>query len=50
MIDLNRINGGLKLLKYIMKTEIKDKPWSKEALVKKLEKHPNPYIKNTNTK
>lgn len=47
MADLNRINGGLKLLKYILKTETKQTPWSREKIVKNLEKQPNPYTPKT---
>jgi hypothetical protein len=47
MTDLNRIGGGLKLLEYILKTETKNKPWSKEKLIKDLEKQPNPHTSKT---
>lgn len=43
MIDLNNIGGGLKLLNYILKTETKNKPWTKETLTKNLDKQPNPH-------
>lgn len=47
MTDLNRINGGLKLIEYILKTQTKKTPWDKETLIKNLEKSPNLYNKKT---
>lgn len=50
MIDLNRIGGGLKLLDYILKQNHKNKPWSKDTLVKNLQKQPNTYTQETRKK
>lgn len=41
MSDLNRINGGLKLLNYILKTQVNNVPWSKENLYKRAKIKPN---------
>lgn len=47
MIDLNKINGGLQLINYIMRTQQKNKPWSKEKLSQNLMKLPNTHNKRT---
>jgi len=41
MTDLNNIGNGLKLLKYILKTDTKNKLWTKEALSNKVKTQPN---------
>jgi len=41
MTDLNKIGSGMKLLNYILKKENKNRPWTNEAIVKKLANKPN---------